>query len=1739
MDKRQEDKLMILVSKLINKHVDKMKDRERDKKRKDKKETHPQVQGLIDRVSTTMDDLHDLKDTARDFAKEFANFNVNIDQAKEKFGSVGAVLMNGMHISSLVIHTMPFLFLLNSLCKAVNSAIRKEYKNLAKQLLFIGAVVGVYEFMGTGLLKNFKKNINWWIVILNRWILPDHLKVVTDDIIDNKGQTPWEKGFFVGMAKMHVPDNSHLHHFDETGNYEVEYDNERSHAGDIEFAGALKSYQESSRSNKTFPKDWSASNSATSTPERASAYSEDVPLTQGPGDCNVIVNDLAGFLSTTIIGYIINKSPVELKAKKLVEGISAFPRAKTGTIEMLTWLMEVVSRCLNYIDENVLALPLSVQLEQLEPEFDNWAASVLQLQQRNKESPFKINSVNYDIIHNVLMRGYKMQLTHKKTFESARVRNTMNSLTNVLRNTLKPFEQANINGSGPRMEPVTIMLRGETGVGKSYILFPLVTTILKNILPAQCREDFSERPNDYIYMRNPEHKFWDGYRGQFATLMDEFGQVRDSVGREESEFMDLIRASNMFPYVLHMASLEDKGNTMFNSKLIVCSSNMTSSTQINSIVKPGAVARRFHCNYLLTPKQDYCTFETRNAPYRQRKLDPSHPHLYAGQFNFKMYEFHQLNINDERTGVILTYEGLVKEIVKIYKQKEEASELYIANLNAMDVPIVDMETEDTVLTQSGSKKPITRANIFGSGLKKDKVGAVVEHLITQYFPHMFFLHVRTSIIVKLLIKLELVDAKTLDLISSKEDVELLLKTLYVMWHNENGFGVIENGKFDEFCQSFFSIPSKDMFFMNEQLIEVEKQYAEFVKLNTTSSYVDSFKKYIGLTRKKMLDTVHNLPNYSTLKFLVPVIAVAGGIYAFYARDDATEDIDYMRTGNVQTAEQIDDTALPWGNGVKVTQDKNLEEAITQFASGQNSKGKSKIFVRSARSNRFRGGQEIPHTQSGIDHNCDSMIAAVVHSNYYEMTLHHDKRIGAGTFITGRYFMVNKHYLEFFRDELSKNEYHGLVLYNLLSQKKIEVGLAHVLHPSNYYELPDNDMCIIRFPKNTPMHKDIIKYFVTEAQLIRINGFNCKMFSLYGNVVNTFMVEAKNIKDTTIMHQKDNGETVHYMLSRGFDYWGYTGAGSCGALLTVYNSAMGPGKFVGFHTAGLYSGRGMACAVSCDTILEVLSKFEQQAVTQSGSSKQVILAQDWIRDVNPKTQITLKEFFPQLGTIDRTLLPPSYTSIIQSDLYGKWGLALTRPVNTGFVHKDGLYINVKEQALIEYAGRDVLLDENKIHQVFHCVFQDLDRNSFSRNQDKFKPRVYSYQDSILGIPEYGVSSINRQTSCGFPWCFVKDQSMKGKTFWFGNETDFCLDNVNFQQLFETLKLQEEQLRSGVRPYYFFVDTPKDERRSNEKVDQGKIRMFSAAPLDYTIMFRRYFLSFMIYLQENKISNGCAVGINVYSDDWNFLAKQITSKSDHIFAGDFSKFDKRQSAQVLSAMVKYINEWYDDEHSLVREMLWKEVYNSKHIFTNMLYEWTHALPSGHPMTVFINSLYNLFIIRYSYCAMHPEGFIEGLHTFSKEVTPIVYGDDNIIGVKQRTAEWFNQCTITPTIKASFNLDYTDETKEQKITRAYRQIEEISFLKRTFHFDKQYKKYIAPLDLRVVLEIPYWTKRGLDKHEITRTNFENTLGEISLHGPEVYTYWSRVLLKAATESRVPIPYLIDYSSVLHKTLGREEYW
>ena len=112
---------------------------------------------------------------------------------------------------------------------------------------------------------------------------------------------------------------------------------------------------------------------------------------------------------------------------------------------------------------------------------------------------------------------------------------------------------------------------------------------------------------DNVYVRASETEFWDGYHGQKLVQVDEFGQVKDTVGKPNVDMMEAMRMINNAPYPLHMAELTDKGQH-FVSEVVIFASNIAHAMikHINSLVFPKAAIRRLNVHaYRLTPKDSY------------------------------------------------------------------------------------------------------------------------------------------------------------------------------------------------------------------------------------------------------------------------------------------------------------------------------------------------------------------------------------------------------------------------------------------------------------------------------------------------------------------------------------------------------------------------------------------------------------------------------------------------------------------------------------------------------------------------------------------------------------------------------------------------------------------------------------------------------------------------------------------------------------------------------------------------------------------------------------------------------------------------------------------------------------------------------------------------------------------------------------------------------------------------------
>lgn len=332
--------------------------------------------------------------------------------------------------------------------------------------------------------------------------------------------------------------------------------------------------------------------------------------------------------------------------------------------------------------------------------------------------------------------------------------------------------------------------------------------------------------------------------------------------------------------------------------------------------------------------------------------------------------------------------------------------------------------------------------------------------------------------------------------------------------------------------------------------------------------------------------------------------------------------------------------------------------------------------------------------------------------------------------------------------------------------------------------------------------------------------------------------------------------------------------------------------------------------------------------------------------------------------------------------------------------------------------------------------------------------------------------------------------------------------------------------------FWIDTLKDERRPIEKVAQGKTRVFSAGAMDYILVYRMFFLGFNAHIMTNRISNECAVGINPHSDEWHRLAKYLTLVGDKVTAGDFSNFDGSLSAQMLWYFVDVANEFYNPsesitilgvtlnpkEQNLVRTILFQDVVSSIHIFRDNCYQWTHSQTSGGPSTVILNSFVNSISVRMVWLDIMKGTELYGLSNFDEHVRFISYGDDNVLNFSDYIVDEFNMHNIVEAYKR-IGLTYTMEDKNAQLV-AYRSLDQVDFLKRSFTWDETRRKYHGCLSMSTIMEMMNWVRSEVNVDISTKENIETACQELVLYPESVYNKQTERIRRAVRASNLLAP-------------------
>jgi hypothetical protein len=751
---------------------------------------------------------------------------------------------------------------------------------------------------------------------------------------------------------------------------------------------------------------------------------------------------------------------------------------------------------------------------------------------------------------------------------------------------------------------------------------------------------------------------------------------------------------------------------------------------------------------------------------------------------------------------------------------------------------------------------------------------------------------------------------------------------------------------------------------------------------------------------------------------------------------------------------------------------------------------------------------------GVDHSHQTSldISHIVAQGSYHISLGAPctrTKLGSVTFVAGRRAMMPYHFYARITSHHKSHPSGTLDLAPVVGGLPFSFPISHFVSAgANSLRIGDRDLMFITFPDSMPERSNLLKHFITRADLTKLEKTVIRLESYSPATDNAPLIcrhrIARACARKSVLTQSGYTTSV-------YEYPIPTKTGECGDVFYVDNLPAACNRVIlGFHIAGSdVLANGIGVSVAYEDVVEGLGKVEY--VSQSG-------AIPYFARPSCATPVDASSFVG-VGESSISVHLSKKSSLVKTPLHNSWSIDTSLPAACTPIHKpDGSYIYPYVKGIAEYGSSVIHVDPTHLQRVADVVFAPILQHSTAC------PRaLLSYEEAVAGVPLWGIKGIPRSTSPGHPFVL---EGVRNKNHFFGHDglPDFTRP-ASIELRSRVMSVLEDASHNRRQPHVY-VDFLKDELRPAEKVAEGSTRIISAAGLTYVVAWRMMFGCFTQSIVRNRIKNGIAIGINYYSE-WGLLADHLKQKGPHVIAGDFRKYDAHELPQLLNIVLNLINRWYDDgpENARVRRVLWLEVTNSLHLggvgsAHNTLYEWLKGLPSGHPATSIINSLYNLLLFGLAWNDIMGPQHMEAFYDY---VAIATYGDDNVVNIAEQVIAVFNQHTVTA-IMPVYGQEYTSEAKDLSVVPISRPLSQVTFLKRMF---REFPEGCdPPLELEVVLTMPYWCKSALAVDSIVLTNLETALMELSLHGDEVFDRWYPIMARAARER---LNYAVLYSTRL----------
>jgi hypothetical protein len=551
----------------------------------------------------------------------------------------------------------------------------------------------------------------------------------------------------------------------------------------------------------------------------------------------------------------------------------------------------------------------------------------------------------------------------------------------------------------------------------------------------------------------------------------------------------------------------------------------------------------------------------------------------------------------------------------------------------------------------------------------------------------------------------------------------------------------------------------------------------------------------------------------------------------------------------------------------------------------------------------------------------------------------------------------------------------------------------------------------------------------------------------------------------------------------------------------------PPAILGFHLAGeVYRGRATLLTrtdlvASLDILSEIVSDVSLEA--HSGGDIPVsilgvpIIKGEYINHRHPLCYLESPgavEVFGSTGVTvkrEKSSVIVSPISGLVTELLGVrniWG----PPPLRGLDNKSSW--RKWEQAFTHMIRPCMSFDPDLLHRATDDYLSPLLQLIREGNYDDRVARPLSDRDTVNGIVGMRfIDRMNMQTSMGFPLS--------------GSKKLHLVDHVDgegkpyqlFEQQYHDAAAEAEQvLLSGTRANFIYKACAKD-----EVIEQGKdkVRIFEAAPLIEQLLVRKYGLPVARFLSTHTLLSECAVGVNCYSREWDELCEHITAfKNNKILAGDYSKYDLRMSAQLILQAFKVLitlarQMGYTRDEIYVFQGLATEVANPLITLDGVLALYSGCNPSGHNLTVYINSIVNSLLLRMTFFTLYPH-----LQDFRKYSHVMTYGDDVCAGVSDEALDFSIKAHSIFMQKHGIVFTLPDKTSELV---DHLSVEDTDFLKRRLVYREELQRWQAPIEYDSIMKSLHCLVRSnsVGTAEQSMQCMNSALRELFLHGKQEY--------------------------------------